>query len=126
MRLEATLWTGVGIFFATIGVLYLLVGGDPAGVALLLGGACFGGLIAGWIWHWGRSHGERVEDRAEADASDETGIVGVYPTASLRPFTLAAGVTAIALGVAIGSWMSMIGIAITASQVLLLVRDTDT
>jgi hypothetical protein len=30
------------------------------------------------------------------------------------------------LGIAIGSWLSMIGIAAVASQVLLLVRDTDT
>ena len=33
---------------------------------------------------------------------------------------------AIALGVPLGSWMSMGGVAIVASQILLLVRDTDT
>lgn len=126
MRIEATLWSGVVAFFVLIGIAYLAVGGDPAGGALLLASAAFGGLVAGWTWDWTRHHDARIEDRADADASDRTGIVGVYPTASLRPLALAAGVTAIALGIPLGSWLSMIGLAITASQVLLLVRDTDT
>ena len=37
---------------------------------------------------------------------DETGVVGVYPTASLRPLALAVGITAAALGVVLGSWMT--------------------
>lgn len=126
MRVEATLWSGVVGFFLLIAVTYIAVGGDPAGIALLLGAAAFGGLVAGWTWDWTRHHDQRIEDRADADASDRAGIVGVYATASLRPPALAVGVTAIALGVPLGSWLSMIGIAITASQVLLLVRDTDT
>ena len=126
MRLEAILWTGVSVYFVGIGVIYLLVGGDTAGVALLLSATGLGGLVAGWTWDWSRKHGKRIEDRAEVDASDQTGIVGVYPTASLRPLALAFGVSAMVLGVALGSWMSMIGLAVVASQLLLLTRDTDT
>lgn len=126
MKVEATLWSGVVGFFVLIAIAYLAVGGEPAGITLLLGAAAFGGLVAGWTWDWTRQHDARIEDRADADASDRAGIVGVYPTASLRPLALAVGVTATALGVALGSWLSMIGLAITASQVLLLVRDTDT
>lgn len=114
------------MFYALIGVIYALVGGDPAGVSVLLAGSGLGGLVAGWTWDWSRKHDERVEDRADVDASDLTGIVGVYPTASLRPLALAIGVTAIVLGIPLGSWMSMIGLAIVGSQVLLLTRDTDT
>lgn len=126
MRLEAILWTGVVVFYAVIGVIYALVGGDPAGVSVLLMASGFGGLVAGWTWDWRRRHGTRIEDRAEVDAVDLQGIVGVYPTASLRPLALAIGVTAMVLGIPMGSWMSMGGFAIVASQVLLLVRDTDT
>lgn len=126
MKLEATLWTGVVAHFLLIANAYLAFGGEPAGIALLLGAAAFGGLVAGWTWDWTRHHSPRIEDRADADASDRAGIVGVYPTASLRPLALAVGVTAMVLGVPLGSWLSMIGAAITASQVLLLVRDTDT
>ena len=126
MRLEAILWTGVTVYFVAIGVIYVLVGGEPTGVSLLLLGAGLGGLVAGWTWHWSRHHDERVEDRADVDASDLTGIVGVYPTASLRPVALAIGVTAIVIGIPLGSWLSMIGLALVASQVMLLTRDTDT
>lgn len=126
MKTETILWTGVVVFFVVIGALYLVVGGEPVGVTVLLTSAAVGGLIAGWTWDWGRRHGPRAEDRADADAADSTGVVGIYPTESLRPFALAVGVTALALGIPLGSWMSMVGLAIIASQVLLLVRDTDT
>ncbi|MGB3734132.1 MAG: cytochrome c oxidase subunit 4 [Ilumatobacter sp.] len=126
MRVEAILWTGVTVYFVVIGVIYLLVGGDTTGVSLLLMATGLGGLVAGWTWDWSRQHDERVEDRADVDASDLTGIVGVYPTASLRPLALAIGTTLTVLGVPLGSWMSMIGVAVVASQVLLLTRDTDT
>ena len=126
MKLEALLWSGVTVYFLVIGVLYLVVGGDTAGVTMLLAATGLGGLVAGWTWDWGRRNGTRVEDRGDVDASDLTGVVGVYPTASLRPIAIAVGVTAIAVGVPLGSWISMGGVAITASQVLLLVRDSDT
>lgn len=126
MRLEATLWSGVTVFFFAIAMLYGLVGGSAAGVILLLGAAALGGFVAGWTWDWRRRHGDRIEDRGDTDAADLTGIVGVYPTASLRPLALALGLTALLLGIVLGSWLSMVGAALIASQVLLLTRDTDT
>lgn len=126
MRLETLLWGGVTVYFAVIGVLYMFFSDDPVGVSLLLSATGLGGLVAGWSWDWGRRHGERIEDQGDADASDATGIVGVYPTESLRPVALAVGSTALLLGVPLGSWLSMVGLAIVASQVMLLVRDLDT
>lgn len=120
------LWSGVAIFYAVIGVIYMFVGGDPAGVTILLIATGFGGLVAGWTWDWGRRHGERLEDHADSDAADSIGVVGVYPTESLRPVALAVGVTALLAGIPLGSWLSMVGLAIVASQVMLLVRDMDT
>jgi hypothetical protein len=126
MKLEMWLWAGVLVYFTVIGALYWLVRGDPAGASLLLMATALGGLVGGWIWDWRRHHDpSRPEDRGDADAADETGVVGVYPTASLRPLALAVGMTAIALGVALGSWMVIAGVAIVASQVALLVRDAD-
>lgn len=126
MRTETILWTGVTLYYVVIGLIYMLVSVDPIGASLLLFATGFGGLMAGWTWDWGRRHGERIEDRGDADASDATGIVGVYPTESLRPVALAVGSTALVLGIPLGSWLSMIGFAIVASQVMLLVRDLDT
>ncbi len=126
MKVEILLWAGVTVHFAFVGVLYGFVGDDPAGAALLLIAAGLGGLVAGWLWSWRRRHhARRPEDLVDADAPDGTGVVGVYPTASLRPLALATGMTALALGVVVGSWMAIAGIAIVASQVALLVRDAD-
>ncbi|RLE22739.1 MAG: hypothetical protein DRJ50_07200 [Actinobacteria bacterium] len=125
MRVEAFLWSGVTFYFLMMGLIYMAVGGEPAGVVALLMASGLGGLIAGFAWNFGRRHGTRIEDLKDSDAPDATGVVGVYPTASLRPIALAFGTTLLVLGVPIGSWMSMIGAAIIASQILLLVHDTD-
>jgi Cytochrome c oxidase subunit IV len=126
MRIELLLWAGVTVHFAWIGVLYAFIGDDPAGAALLLIAAGLGGLVAGWTWSWRRRHrAPRAEDRGDTDAADGIGVVGVYPTASLRPLALATGMTAVVLGVPLGSWMVIAGVAIIASQVALLVRDAD-
>ena len=126
MRLEMILWIGVTVFFTVIGALYWVSGGDPAGATLLLMATGLGGLVAGWTWDWRRRHRRpRPEDRDDGDAADAVGVVGVFPTASLRPLALAVGITSTALGVVLGSWMLFAGIAIIASQVTLLVRDAD-
>jgi len=126
MRLELIVWSGLTLFYIIIGAIYWAVDGDAAGASLLLMATGLGGLIAGWIWHWRRHHDHpRPQDRVDGDAIDDTGIVGVYPTASLRPLALGLGMTAIALGVVLGSWMVLVGVAVVASQVALLTRDAD-
>ena len=70
MRLEAILWSGVVVYFIAIAAIYLLVGGEAAGAAMLFGAAGLGGLVAGWTWHWTRRHRPRIEDQADTDASD--------------------------------------------------------
>ena len=120
------LWGGLVLYYVVLGAIYWAVDGDPAGATLLLMATALGGLVAGWIWDWRRHHAHpRSEDRVDADASDDAGIVGVFPSASVRPLALAAGATGIVLGVVIGSWMLLAGVAITASQIALLTRDAD-
>jgi hypothetical protein len=126
VRTELIIWSAVLVFYTLIGAIYWVVDGDPAGASLLLIATGVGGLVAGWVWDWRRHHRHpRPQDRADADASDETGLVGVYPVASLRPLALGLGITATALGVVLGSWMSIAGVGIIASQVALLTRDAD-
>lgn len=125
MRVEAILWTLTACYFAVIGALYLLIAGEPAGVTFLLFSSAFGGLVAGWLWHWNHTNSERAEDVADADANAETGIVGIYPSASIRPLGIGIGLSAIVLGFAAGLWMTVGGVAVLASQVTLMVRDAD-
>lgn len=125
MRLESVLWAGVTVYFVAVAVLYAAVGGDAGGGVPLGAAALAGGLVAGWSWRWRRRYGTRGADRTDADAGDEPGVVGVYTTASLRPIGLATGMVAIVLGIPVGTWMVLAGLAIVASQVALMVRDAD-
>ena len=126
MKIELALWAGVTVHFIAFGVFYAIVGDDAAGATLLLLAAGLGALVTYWTWAWRRKHPwPRPEDRRDVDVGDAAGVVGVFPTASLRPLAIAVGMTGAALGVALGSWMTIAGLAIVASQVALLVRDAD-
>jgi hypothetical protein len=125
VKTELALWSGVTVHFLAFGLFYAAISDDPAGTSLLLLAAGLGALVAWWTWRWRRHHHPRPQDRADADVGDETGVIGVFPTASLRPLALAVGLTGAALGIALGSWMTIAGLAIVASQVALLVRDAD-
>jgi hypothetical protein len=119
------IWLGGVVHFAFFTVVYALVADESAGVTLFAAGIAFAGLVAGWTWVWWRRHGDLVSDLPETDASDEAGPVGVFAAASLRPLALGIGMTGIVLGVVIGVWMTLVGLAIVVSQVALLVRDVD-
>jgi hypothetical protein len=125
VRLSRLIWIGGVVHFAFFTVVYAIVADDAAGLTLFTAGIAFAGLVAGATWVWWRRHGDLASDRADADASEESGPVGVFAAASLRPLALGAGMTGIVLGVVIGVWMTLVGLAIVASQVALLVRDTD-
>ena len=125
MKIETWLWAGVAVYFAVIAAIYGGVGGNAAGVVVLVAAAAFGGLVAGWSWRWGHAHGPRPSDLPAADAADELGVAGVFPASSLRPIGVAAGFTIALIGLALGSWMVVIGVGLLGSQVGLVVRDRD-
>ena len=128
MRNSALLWTAVSIYFAALGAIYLALSQEFAGATLLLLGSLFGGLVAGWLLrsnHLRRDEPIPVSDRADADISDGAGVIGVYPTASLRPLVIGVAMTGALLGVVVGLWMTYASIAILGSQVTLLTRDAD-
>jgi hypothetical protein len=125
MRLSHLIWLGGVGHFAFFAIVYAIVADDKAGLTLFTAGIAFAGLIAAWTWVWWRGHGDLPADRAQADASDDAGPIGVFTAASLRPLVLGVGMAGIVLGVVIGVWMVLVGLAIVASQVALLVRDVD-
>ena len=125
MRLSRLIWMGGVVHFVFFATVYAIVGDDKAGLTLLTAGVAFAGLVAAWTWVWWREHGDLSADGDEVDPSDDAGPVGVFAAASLRPLVLGVGMTGIVLGVVIGVWMVLVGLAIVASQVALLVRDVD-
>ena len=125
MKIEWTLWLGATAFATLIAIVYAIVAHEPIGVTLLVCSLAFQGLIAGWTTWWRRSHGPRPSDDTDGDAGDDAGPVGAFAAASLRPLVMALGMTGIVLGLVMGIWMTLVGVAIVVSQVALLVRDID-
>ena len=125
MNLSRRIWLGGVVHFVFFTVVYAIVADESAGLTLFAAGIVFAGLVAGWTWVWWRRHGDLAADLDEADAADAVGPVGVFAAASLRPLALGVGMTGIVLGVVIGVWMTLVGLAIVVSQVALLVRDVD-
>ena len=125
MNLSRRIWLGGVAHFVFFTIVYAIVANESAGLTLFAAGIVFAGLVAGWTWRWWRRHGDLPADLPDADASDAAGPVGVFTAASLRPLALGVGMTGIVLGVVIGVWMTLVGLAIVASQVALLVRDVD-
>ena len=125
MSLARLIWLGGVVHFTFFAIVYAIVGDDAAGLTLFAAGIAFTALIAGWTAVWWRRHGDLSSDDVDADVSDEAGPVGVFASASLRPLALGVGMTGIVLGVVLGVWLLLVGIAIVASQVALLVRDVD-
>jgi hypothetical protein len=125
VNLSRRIWVGGVVHFAFFTVVYAIVADESAGLTLFAAGIVFAGLLAGWTSVWWRRHGDMPSDLPDVDASDAAGPVGVFASASLRPLALGAGMTGIVLGVVIGVWMTLVGLAIVASQVALLVRDVD-
>lgn len=122
MRIEAILWTGTGVFFALIATVYLATGGEAAGASMLLVGAGFGALVAGWLWRATSGRQPRAEDRANADMADEAGPVGTFVTGSLEPLWLGLAMTAVTLGLVIGTWLSALGAGFGLATLLTMVH----
>ena len=125
MNLSRRIWFGGVVHFVFFTLVYAIVADESAGLTLFAAGIVFAGLVAGWTSVWWRRHGDLAADLPDADGSDAAGPVGVFTAASLRPLALGAGMTGVVLGVVLGVWMTLVGLAIVASQVALLVRDTD-
>ena len=125
MRLSRLIWFGGVVHFTFFATVYAIVGDDAAGLTLLAAGIGFAALVAAWTAVWWRRHGDLSSDDVAADPADDAGPVGVFTSASLRPLALGVGMTGIVLGVVLGVWMLLVGIAIVVSQVALLVRDVD-
>lgn len=125
MRLQASLWSGLVVYYLVLAVIYVAVGGEAAGTTLLLLAAGFGGLGGGWLWRVSRTDPVDPSDRPELDVIDGPTDLGTFPAASLRPLAIGVGITGIVLGLAAGLWMTIVSIGILGSQVALLVWDED-
>jgi hypothetical protein len=110
MKVEAWIFGINAIFFALVAPIYWLSAEDPTGTSALVMTAALCLLVTFYLGFTARRMEPRPEDRAEAEIIDGAGELGFFPPYSWWPLWCAMTVSVIALGVAIGFWLVIIGV----------------
>ena len=122
MRVTMLLWTGTGVFFVVMAVVYWLLSGDPAGTSLFVLSIFFGWLAGLTAWFWLRRGGDGPEEHADADMHDASGPIGTVVPSSIGPFVAAIGITMVALSAIVGPWLGLPGVGVILVGVVPLLR----
>lgn len=114
MKAECILFSGVALFFAATGGVYVAYSRDPAGVAALIISFLMSGVIAFYFGVQYSRHGRRLEDRKDSEVREMAGPLAFFPPRSYYPVLAAAGVALTGLGVVYGLWLFLIGLGAVA------------
>ena len=117
MKGEALLFSGVAAFFAATAAVYGWFSHEPAGTAALIVSFLMSALVAFFLWVQYRRRGRRAQDRGDAEVAETAGPLDFFPPHSGYPVLTAAGTALLGLGVAIGLWLFLIGLGVTAAGV---------
>ena len=113
MRVESWLFAVGALVFTPMAVVYgLLSGWEPVGstALFLLGGV--GGLVGGYLFVVGRRVDMRPEDNPLGEIDEAAGEVGGFSPGSWWPCVLGLAAALVFLGLAVGFWLSGIGVVI--------------
>jgi Cytochrome c oxidase subunit IV len=112
MKVESFFFLGVTAFFVVIGVIYWFTSYEDAGTTLLAACALLGVVAGGFLFYVSRRIKPRPEDRPDAEIAEGAGARNEFPAASIWPFALAFGATALATGFVFGIWVILLGAVI--------------
>jgi hypothetical protein len=113
LRAEFLLFAFLTVFFLIVGTAYLVVAeAEPVGTTAFYMVAGLAGIIAGYLWVLSRRISVRPEDDPLGEIAVRTGEIGVFSPHSWWPLVLGAASALLFLGVAIGFWITGIGVAI--------------
>lgn len=109
MKVEGLLFAIYAFFLIGVSAIYWLLSQDPAGTTCiaLSGGLAF--IVGYYLLFTARRMEARPEDRADSEISEGSGEMGFFSPHSYWPIYLAAASTIMALGLAFGVWLLLIG-----------------
>lgn len=114
MRLEAAVMGLVAVFFGAVTPVYWYLSEDPTGTSALVMTTLLGALVAFYLGVVARQIDPRPEDQHQAEVSDGAGEQGFYPPYSWWPLYTGLAVAVLAVGVAVGWWLVIIGVGLGA------------
>lgn len=112
MKIEGIVFLVVGVFLGGTGLVYWFLSEDPTGTAALAVSFGMGVLVGGYLLFTSRRIGPRAQDLPDAEVADGAGELGHFSPGSYWPFFIGATATLFVLGIVIGLWMMIIGVAL--------------
>ena len=113
MKVEGWLFLGCGIFFAGADIVYWYTSKDPTGTTALALAVGLALLIGFYVLFTGRRLPQRPEDDNAGEIAQGTGEIGFFSPKSWWPLFLGLSAATLAIGVAIGWWLFLIGMLAT-------------
>ena len=110
MRVEGWLFIGCGIFFGGADIIYWYTSYDPTGTAALALAVGLALLAGFYVLFTGRRLPMRPEDDYDGEIAQGTGEIGFFSPHSWWPLWVALAAAVIALGLAIGWWLVLLGV----------------
>jgi hypothetical protein len=116
VKVETLLFSSGVLFFSPIAIIYGIVTQwhEPVGVAALLLTAGLAFLIGLYLWITARRIELRPEDDPYGEIRQGFGEQGVFAPYSWWPLPLAFGSAVVFAGMAVGLWMFLMGLGISA------------
>jgi Cytochrome c oxidase subunit IV len=110
MRVEGWLFIGCGIFFGGSDIIYWYTSYDPTGTAALALAVGLALLTGFYVLFTGRRLPMRPEDDYDGEIAQGTGEIGFFSPHSWWPLWVALAAAAVAVGLAIGWWLVLLGV----------------
>ncbi|MEJ7707914.1 MAG: cytochrome c oxidase subunit 4 [Nocardioidaceae bacterium] len=111
MKTEAWVFGLNAIFFTVVTPTYWFFSGDPTGTSALTMTAGLALLVTFYIGFHANRMDPRPEDRKEAEVVDGAGELGFFPPYSWWPLWCASALALCVLGVVVGYFLVIIGVA---------------
>jgi hypothetical protein len=112
MKVEAWIFAICSIFVLVVTPVYWWASEDWTGTSALVMTFLLTTLIFFYLWFHARRMEPRPEDRKDGEIADGAGELGFFPPYSWWPLWCGLCLAAIALGVAIGWWLVVIGMVL--------------
>lgn len=110
MKTEAKIFAGLGIYFLLVGIIYYFASRELVGTIALVLSFVMCLIVTSYFLVAGKQTGPRLEDDVDAEIYQGAGDLGFFPPKSIWPLWVGLTIAAIAIGPALGWWISLVGI----------------
>jgi Cytochrome c oxidase subunit IV len=110
MKASYRLFVGLSVFYAVMGVIYYVVGGEAVGITCISLSSGLAGIVGFYVWFNSNRMGVLPQDNLGAEIADGAGELGFYSPHSWWPLPVALSACAAGLGLLLGWWLTLIAV----------------